>query len=98
MFSSLRTASISCLAIWAAIWLLFLSLRFSTLDVTGIPGAGLVLLGSLVAAVLAPIVATGLAAAALFRQPRVPLNWMVLGCSTAVLLGQALLFFVTSWM
>lgn len=38
--TSLRNASIACLVIWAAIWLLFLLMRLSPLDIRGIPGAG----------------------------------------------------------
>jgi len=30
-------------------------------------------------------------------QPRVPLNWVVLGCAIAAFFGQALLFFIFRW-
>src|SRR5258706_266174 len=95
---SLRTASIACLAIWAAVWLLFLSIRFSPLDIRSVPGIGMFTLGALGVALLAPIVASGLAVAALVRQPRVPLNWLTLGCAVAALFGQGLLFLVTRWL
>ena len=95
---SLRTASISCLAIWAAVWLLFLFMRFSTLDIRSIPGIGIVTLVALGVALLAPIVATGLAGAALVRQPRVPLNWLTLGFAIAALFGQGLLFLISKWL
>jgi hypothetical protein len=96
--ASLRTAAISCLAIWAAVWLLFLVMRLSPLDIRGIPGIGMVMLVALGVALLAPIVATGLAGAALVRQPRVPLNWLTLGCAIAALFGQGLLFLITRWL
>jgi hypothetical protein len=96
--ASLRTASISCLAIWAAVWLLFLFMRLSPLDIRSIPGIGMVMLVALGVALLAPIVATGLAGAALVRQPRVPLNWLTLGCAIAALFGQGLLFLNSRWM
>lgn len=96
--ASLRTASISCLAIWVAVWLLFLLMRLSPLDIRGIPGAGMVALGALAVALFAPIVATGLAGAALVRQPRVPLNWVTFGCAIATLFGQAFLFLSSMWL
>ena len=96
--SSLRTASISCLAIWAAVWLLFLLMRFSPLDYRGIPGIGMIMLVALGVALLAPLVAIGLAGAALVRQPRVPLNWITLGCAIAAFFGQGLLFLITRWL
>ena len=94
----LRTASISCLAIWAAVWLLFLVMRFSPFDYRVIPGIGQIMLAALGVALLAPIMAIGLAGAASLRQPRVPLNWITLGCAIAALFGQGLLFLVTKWM
>ena len=94
----LRTASISCVAIWVTVWLLFLLMRFSPFDIRGIPGIGVVMLAALAVAFLAPIVATGLAGAALVRQPRVPLNWLTLGCAIAALLGQGLLFLTSRWL
>src|SRR5438552_18115191 len=96
--ASLRTASISCLAIWAAVWLLFLLMRLSPLDIRSIPGIGMVMLVALGIALSAPIVATGLAGAALVRQPRVPLNWLTLGFAIAALFGQGLLFLITRWL
>jgi len=95
---SLRTASIACLAIWGAIWLVFLSLRFSTFDIRSIPGAGFIMLTALVVALLAPVVATGLAGIALVRQPRAPLNFLVFGCAIAALVGQGLLFLISKWL
>jgi hypothetical protein len=47
---------------------------------------------------MAPIAATGLAGAALVRQPRAPLNWLTLGCAIAALVGQGFLFLVTRWL
>jgi|SRR5882762_1032632 len=95
---SLRTASISCLAIWVAIWLLFLLMRLSPFDIRDIPGVGVVTLIALVVALVAPIVATGLAGAALVRQPRAPLNLLTFGCAIAALFGQVFLFLISSWL
>jgi hypothetical protein len=96
--TSLRTTSIYCLAIWAAIWLLFLLMRLSSFDIRVIPGIGPVMLIALVVALVAPIVATGIAGAALVRQPRIPLNWLTFGCAIAALLGQVLLFMISRWL
>jgi hypothetical protein len=96
--SSLRTASIFCLAIWAAVWLLFLLMRLSPLDIRGIPGIGMVMLIALAVALLAPIVATGLAGAALVRQPWVRSNWLTLGCAIAALFGDGFLFLTSRWL
>src|ERR1700750_1638959 len=96
--ASLRNASIVCLAVWMGIWLLFLLMRFSPFDYRDIPGIGPALLIALAVALFAPIVAAGLAAAALIRQPRVQLNWLMLGCAIAVLLGQTVLFGISRWM
>lgn len=93
-----RTASICCLALWAAIWLLFLLMRFSPFDFRGIPGLGVLVLTALAVALLAPVVAIGLAGAALLRQPRAPQNLLTLGCAIAALIGQVLLFLITRWL
>jgi hypothetical protein len=95
---SLRNASIFCLLIWVAIWVLFLSLRFSTFDIRRIPGAGVGMLIALLVALMAPIVATGFAGVALIRQPKAPANLLTLGCAIAALLGQGFLFLITRWM
>ena len=96
--TSLRTAAIYCLVIWAAIWLLFLLMRLSPLDFRIIPGIGPTMLTALVVALMAPIVAMGTAGAALVRQPRVPLNWLIFGCAIAALVGQVILFTITRWL
>jgi hypothetical protein len=95
---SLRTASIFCLAVWLAIWLLFLLMRLSPLDIRNIPGVAMVMLIALLVALAAPIVATGLAGAALVREPRAPLNLLTFGCAIAALLGQVFLFLISSWL
>jgi hypothetical protein len=95
---SSRTASIVCLAIWVAIWLLFLLMRLSPLDIRNIPGIGRVMLIALMVALVAPIVAAGLAGAALVREPRAPLNLLTFGCAIAALLGQVFLFLISSWL
>lgn len=94
----MRAASIYCLAIWAAIWLLFLLMRLSPLDLRNMPGVGPVMLIALVVALIAPIVATGIAGAALVRQPRAPVSWLIFGCAIAALLGQVILFTITRWL
>jgi hypothetical protein len=96
--ASLRTASISCLAIWVGIWLMFLLMRLSPFDIRGIPGVGIFVLVALAVALLTPIAATGLAAAALVRQRGVPVNWLTFGCAVAVLLGQVFLFLSSRWL
>jgi hypothetical protein len=96
--TSFRTASIYCLAIWAATWLMFVLIRVSPLDIRIIPGIGPVMLIALVVALIAPIVATGIAGAAVVRQPRALANWLILGCAITVLVGQMILFTITSWL
>jgi hypothetical protein len=96
--TSLRTASVACLVLWGAIWLVFLLLRLSPLDIRSIPGAGRILLIALAVALLAPFVATGLAAAALAQHPRVPRDRLVLGWAVAALFGQVFLFLITRWL
>ena len=95
---SLRAASLCCVAIWAGVWLLFLVLRVSSLDVRYVPGAPGIVLSALVLSVLAPVVAVGLAAAALARGPRMPANWLALGLGSAALCGQWLLFLSARWL
>ena len=87
-----------CLGIWLAIWVVFMLMRFSPLDIRIIPGIGILLLVSLAVALLAPIVATMLAAAALLRQPRDPKDLLTLGCAFAALVGQMFLFAMTKWL
>ena len=93
----MRTAALWCLAIWAAIWLAFLSIRFSSFDIRVIPGIGPVMLLALVVALVAPLVAIGISGIALAKQPRVSLNWLTLGGAVAALLGQIALFGITRW-
>jgi hypothetical protein len=96
--TTLRTASIYCLALWVAVWLLFLLIRLSSFDIRIIPGIGPVMLLALVVALVAPMVAIGIAGAVLFRQPRVPLNWLIFGCAVAAFVGQGALFAITKWL
>jgi hypothetical protein len=96
--TSLRMAAIYCLAIWAAIWLLFLLMRLSSFDIRIIPGIGPVMLIALVVVLMAPVVAMGVAGATVLRQPRLPLNWLIFGCAIAALLCQVLLFEMTRWL
>jgi predicted secreted protein len=96
--ASLRIASISCLAIWAAIWFLFLLMRLLPFDVRGIPDAGMVMLTALAVALAAPIVATGVAGAVLVRGPRTSPDLLIFGCAIAALLGQVFLFLISRWL
>ena len=96
--ASLRTAAIYCLALWAAIWLLFLLMRLSPFDIRGIPGIGMVTLIALALALVAPMVATVLAGAALIRQPRTPPNLLTFWCAIAALVGQVTLFLISRWL
>jgi hypothetical protein len=93
----LRTASIFCLAIWLAIWLGFLLMRFSRFDMRSIPGIGSIMLVTIGIALVAPILAAGLAGVALVRQYR-HLDLLILGCALAAFLGQVLLFLITRWL
>jgi hypothetical protein len=93
--ATLRTAVIICLLIWAAIWFVFLAIRFSTFDIRGVPGIGFVMLGAISIALIAPIVATALAGAAVVRQPRTLRDLLTLAFAIAALIGQALLFLLT---
>ena len=96
--TALRTASIVCLVIWAAIWLLFILMRLSSLDIRSIPDAGRVVFIALAVALLAPIAATGFAGAALALHPRVPRDRLVLGWAVAAFFGQVFLFLITRWL
>ena len=53
---------------------------------------------ALAVALLASIVATLLAGAALIRQPRARVNLMVFGSALAALFGQMFLFLISSWL
>jgi hypothetical protein len=73
-------------------------MRLSPLDIRNIPGIGIVMLIALVVTLVAPIVATGLAGAALVRSPRAPLNVLTFGCAISALLGQVCLFLNSRWL
>ncbi len=94
----LRTAALGCLGIWAAVGLLFMISRFSPFDIRGIPGIGTIALVTLGVAVVAPVLAMVLAAAALIRKPRTLFSWLTLGCAAAIVLGQAAVFMSAMWM
>ena len=96
--TSLRTASIVCLILWAAIWTLFMLLRFGVFSLGVFPAPGPVMLIALATALVMPVVATGLAAAAVLRQPGVRLNWLTLGGAMAILGAQCVLFLATRFM
>lgn len=95
---SLQSASISCLIGWAGIWMFFTLIRISSFDIRVIPGIGPVMLLALVAVFLAPVAATGIAGWALLRQPRAPLNWLLLACGIAAVIGQQMLFTSKGWL
>jgi hypothetical protein len=96
--TSLRRAAVYCLAIWAGVWILFLLIRISPFDIRFIPGIGPIMLMALVISVLAPVVAIGIAGAAVIREPRAGLNWLLLGGAIVALLGVMLIFSLTQWM
>jgi membrane protein DedA with SNARE-associated domain len=73
-------------------------IRFSSFDIRVVPGIGMIMLTAFAVALVAPIVATALAGAALIRQPRVPLNLLIFGCAIAALLGQFLIFTISRWL
>ena len=77
---------------------MFLLMRLSPFDIRSVPGIGMAILAALGVALLAPIVAIGLAGVALVRQPRAPLNWLTLGFAIAAFFGQGLLFLITRWL
>jgi hypothetical protein len=95
---SLRTMAIIALAVWAAIWVFFLAIRFSGFDIRLIPGIGPVMLLLLGLAGISPLAASVLALLAVIQRPSVPLNWITLVCAVAALLGQAALFAASRWM
>jgi hypothetical protein len=96
--ASLKTASIYCLGIWVAVWLLFMLIRFSGFDIRVIPGIGPIMLMALVVAVIAPVVALGIAGVALIRRPRAGLGWLILGCAVAACFAVGFIFAATKWL
>jgi hypothetical protein len=96
--ASLRIASICCLALWVAIWLLFLLMRLSSLDIRGIPGIGMITLFALAASLMAPVLAMVLAGAALIRQPTVRMDLLIFGCAIAALSCEVLVFLISRWL
>jgi glucan phosphoethanolaminetransferase (alkaline phosphatase superfamily) len=95
---SLRTASIYCLAIWAAVWCLFMLIRFSAFDIRVIPGIGPIMLVALGIAVVGPIVAIAIAGLALILRPRAPLSWLILGSAVAASFAVGFIFLATKWL
>jgi hypothetical protein len=93
-----QNASLVSLAVWLAVWALFLAAALSSFDVRVIPGIGPLLLAALAASFLAPLVALGFAVGALTRNPRATLNWVLLACAAAAILGQSLLFATSRWL
>jgi hypothetical protein len=94
----LRTAAFAALVLWALIWVLFMGVRFSSLDVAALPVFHVLLPLALVCVLLAPVMAVGLAAAALIWKPRLLKDWIALGCAVAAVFGQTFLFLVSRWL
>lgn len=94
----LRTASIWCLAIWAAMWCLFILIRVFGFDIRIIPGIGPILLGALAVAIFAPVIAVGIAATSLIRRPRTAVSWLILGCAVAACLAVGYILAATRWL
>jgi hypothetical protein len=94
----LRTAAIYCLGIWAAVWCLFMLIRFSRFDIRVIPGIGPIMLVALGVAVVGPLVAIAIAGFALILRPRAALNWLILGCAVAACFGVGFIFSATKWL
>lgn len=95
---SLRKIAAACIAVWIVIWIIFMAIRFSTLDVRLIPGAGGMLLLMLTAAAALPLVATLLSVMATIQKPAAPMNWVTLGCSIGIMVGQVVMFTASKWM
>ncbi len=96
--SPLRKAAIACIAAWVVIWVAFMLIRFTHLDIRVIPAIGSVLLLLPAAAGILPLAAAVLAVIAAIQQPKEPLSWMTLGGAIAVLCGQAVMFMANKWM
>jgi hypothetical protein len=94
----LRAASVSCLAIWVVIWLAFLVMRLSPVDIRHIPDIGIIMLTAFAVAMASPILAAALSAAVLVRHPRAPRDLLIFVCAIAALLGQGFLFLITRWL
>jgi hypothetical protein len=58
----------------------------------------MVMLAAMVVAVIAPVLATILAAAAVVRLPQVPLNWIILACASTAFGGQVVVFLIFRWL
>jgi hypothetical protein len=95
---SLKSASIYCLAIWAAVWCLFMLIRFSGFDIRVIPGIGPILLVALVVSIVGPLVAICIAVVSVIRRPSGTLNWLILGCAVAACIAVGLIFSETKWL
>jgi hypothetical protein len=90
--------AIAGLAIWVAIWIIFMLIRFSSFDIRTVPGAGPILLFMLVASGILPLATSVLAVVSAIQKPKDMLSWITLVCSVAALLGQAALFAAQKWM
>jgi hypothetical protein len=95
---SLKSASIYCLASWAAVWCLFMLIRFSGFDIRVIPGIGPILLVALVVSIIGPLVAICIAVISLIRRPSGALNWLILGCAVAACIAVGFIFSETKWL
>ena len=96
--ASLRTASIYCLVVWAAVWCLFVLIRFTGFDIRVIPGIAPLMLVALVLSVIGPVVAIGLIGVALIQRPRAAVSWMILGGAVAACIAVGFIFAATKWL
>lgn len=94
----LRSAALICIALWVAIWLVFIGVRLSSFDVSQHPSLGRLALILLLTVLMAPLLAIGFGIAAVLQRPAVLSNWITLACAGAALVLQTLLFLVTRWM
>ncbi len=94
----MRKAAIACVGAWAGIWVVFMLIRFSGLDVRAIPGAGPILLLLFAASGILPLAASVLALVATIQDPKVRSNWIALAAAVAILCIQAFLFTANKWM
>lgn len=95
---SLRTAAIWCLAVWAAVWCLFMLIRFSGFDIRVIPGIGPIMLAALVVSIVGPLVAIAVVIVSLIRNPRSALGWLVLGAAIGACIAVGVIFRSTKWL
>ena len=95
---TLRTASIWCLAIWAAVWCLFMLIRFSGIDIRVIPGIGPIMLVALVISIIGPAVAIVIVGVSLIRRPRSALSWLILASAVVACFAVVGIYTAMKWL